>query len=96
MAITFELRDEQGGLIEDGGVVEERELPAFDDLRYPNLRLIDPYGNTVFSAFQMEHAVLAELERFAKERPSPNVTRLVGLARRCSKTIHGYLWCLGD
>jgi hypothetical protein len=96
MAINVELREADGDPIQDGGSVEWRELPAFDDQRFPYLRLVDPYGDTVFSAYQCEHAVLAEVERFALERPSPNVDRLVGLVRRCSADVHTYVWFIGD
>jgi hypothetical protein len=96
VAIDIELREEDGTPIETGGIVEWRELPAFDDRRYPYLRLVDPDGDTVFSAYQCEHAVLAEIEQFVRERPSPNIERLAGLVRRCSADVHTYLWFIGD
>src|SRR6266536_4166618 len=70
MAINFKLGNEQGGTIEHGDIVESDELPDFEDERYPYLRLIDPYGATMFSYYQMA-GVLPELERWAAEHPSP-------------------------
>ena len=82
-------------MIEDGGVIESHELPDIDDSRYPYLRLIDPYGDTVFSRYQMV-SVLPELERWATERPSANVDAAVQLARKCRDEVHTYLWFIGD
>ena len=96
MPIDVQHRDELGGTIADGDFVEHRELPAFDDQRYPYLRLIDPYENTIFSSYQMKWAVLPELERFAVESPSPQVERVLQLARRCGSEVHTYLWFIGD
>lgn len=96
MPITIELRDEQGGLVQEGGIVESRELPDFDDARYPYLQLVDPYGNTIFNRSQCSFAVVAEIERFALERPSPNLERLLALAERCRQSVHTYLWLIGD
>lgn len=96
MAINVRLQDELGGIIADGGIVELRELPAFDDQRYPYLRLIDPYENTIFSSYQVQWAVLHELERFAVESPSPHLDRVLQLARDCGSEVHTYLWFIGD
>jgi hypothetical protein len=94
MAINMQLRTEHfGELIEDGGIIESRDLPAYDDERFPYLRLVDPYGDTMFGRYQMV-AVIAELEVLFLEKPSPVVDRLLVLARRCG--IHEYLWFLGD
>lgn len=93
MGIKFELRDEQGGLVEAGGVIEWAQLPDYRDPRYPYLRLIDAYGDTMFGRVQMV-AVLPELERWAAERPSREVLMLLDLARKCG--IHQCLWFIGD
>ena len=94
MGIRFELRDEQGGLVEPGGVLEWVQLPEYPrDPRYPFLGLIDAYGDTMFGRVQMV-AVLPELERWAAERPSREVVMLLELARKLG--IHQYLWFIGD
>jgi hypothetical protein len=60
---------------------------------YPFLGLIDPYGDTMFGRYQMI-AVLAELERWAVERPSREALMLLDLARQCGN--REYLWFIGD
>jgi hypothetical protein len=40
-----------------------RLLPIFDDQSFPLLRLIDPYGDTLFSSNQM-HGFIPEWDRF--------------------------------
>ena len=94
MAINFKLGNEQGGTIEHGDIVESDELPDFEDERYPYLRLIDPYGATMFSYYQMA-GVLPELERWAAEHPTPHLDRLLELARRCN-SADKFLWLIGD
>ena len=93
MGINFELRDEQGDVVEPGGILEVAQLPAYRDARYPYLGLIDPYGDTMFGRYQMV-AVLPELERWSAERPSREASLVVDLARKC--TVHLYLWFIGD
>jgi hypothetical protein len=100
LGINIELRYqsgfEGGALIEDLGVVDGDELPYFDDLRYPYLRLIDPYSDTVLSQYQITHAVLDELERFAADETSPGISRLLEAARRCAGNVRTALWLIGD
>ena len=95
MIHLIQLRSENGNVIEEGGVLESSELPDFLDDRYPYLRLVDPYGDTIFSRFQME-SVLPELERWAAERPSANIDSVLQLARKCRDEVHTYLWLIGD
>ena len=95
MGINVALRSEQQGLIEDAGILEWRELPDFEDNRYPLLRLVDPNGDTMFSSYQMV-AVVPELERLAIEKPSPSIDRVLAVARRCASSVHTYLWFIGD
>ena len=97
MPITIELRNEDCVTIERPADVflTAGNLPDFDDARYPYLRLIDPYGDTVFSRHQMI-VVLPELERLAIERPSAEVESVLVLARRCATSVHTYLAFLGD
>jgi len=56
--------------------------------------LIDPYGATMFSYYQMA-GVLPELERWAAEHPTPHLDRLLELARRCNSADKS-LWFIGD
>jgi hypothetical protein len=97
MAINFELRYESGELVDDDlGTVEAHDLPGIEDQRFPYLRLVDPYGTTVFSQWQVEHAVLEEVERYAVEHPTPGIDLLLAMARRCAKEPRTSLWLLGD
>jgi hypothetical protein len=97
MGINIELRYESGALVDDDlAIVEARDLPQFDDGRFPHLRLIDPYGATVFSQYQIEHGVLGELQRYASERPSPGIDLLLRVARRCASQHRTALWLIGD
>src|SRR4051812_7661601 len=97
MFLTIQLRDESGGRLDDSLlVIEERDLPSFDDLRFPYLRLFDPYGNTVLSEYQLQDAVLAELEAFASERPSAGIELLLATARTCLQQHRVALWLFGD
>jgi hypothetical protein len=76
--------------------VEFSDLPAFDDLDYPTLRVIDPYGHTFLSEYQVHHAVLPELERFSAKRPSAGLTALIQLAEGLESQGHRYLLFDGD
>jgi hypothetical protein len=70
-------------------------LPTYDDLSFPYLRLVDPYGDTVFSRYQMV-AVIPELEKLAASTSSSHVGTVLEMARRCEATIHSYLVFVGD
>lgn len=99
MGINIELRDESGEAVDDDrsiAIVEARDLPGFDDQGFRYLRLIDPYGDTMFSQYQVEHAVLDELQRYASERPSPGIEILLVIARRCAREPRVALWLIGD
>jgi hypothetical protein len=95
MGINFELQHEDGELIEVGDILLGDDLPRADDLSYPYLRLIDPYGDTTFGAVQML-AVLPELDRWSKVRPSKAVLKLLELAQKCASRAHAYLKLIGD
>jgi hypothetical protein len=77
-------------------VVEFDDLPEFDDTDYPCLRVIDPYGHTFTSEYEVQHAMLPELERYSAVRPSPGLTSLIELARRTQLHGHRYLLFNGD
>jgi hypothetical protein len=93
MVLRFDLVDEDGYVVEPGGMIEETQLPEYPDSRYPYLGLIDPYGDTTFGLFQMV-AILPELEQWQAARPSPEAALLMALARKCKP--HQYLKLVGD
>ena len=76
-----------------------RLLPTFDDLSYPLLRLIDPYGDTLFSSNQM-HGFLPEWDRLIasisenEDRKFLQSIRAVG--ETCKKNPHTCLRFRGD
>jgi hypothetical protein len=96
MPINVELRHEDCELdvVLDGVLLTEVQLPAYDDARFPYLRLIDPYGDTVFGSYQMV-AVIPELEALLAERPSAEIAAVLSAARQCvGRRL--YLWFIGD
>jgi hypothetical protein len=105
MAISVQLRDESGWPLRDDrgilipamteGFEFARALPEYDDLSFPYLRLVDPYGDTVFSRYQMV-VVIPELKRLAESSSSRQVDRVLEMARLCQATIHSYLVFIGD
>jgi len=97
MPINVELRNENGNAIYvlEGVYLTSAHVPDFNDTRYPYLRLIDPYGDTIFSRYQMV-AVLPELEALVRERHLPELQAVLELAQRCASEVHTYLAFLGD
>ena len=99
MGINIELRYGSGERLDDDpefAIVEARDLPQLDDQTFPHLRLVDPYGDTVFSQYQIEHGLLEELERYASKHPSAGIDVLIAQARRCASKPRTSLWLLGD
>jgi hypothetical protein len=74
--------------------VPEVDLPV-DDAAYPTMRLIDPYGETMFSSYQCD-AMLPDFERLATDRPGPDTQAAVDLVRRCARENDTALWFIGD
>jgi hypothetical protein len=76
-----------------------RLLPLFEDVSFPMLRFIDPYGNTIFSTNQM-HGFLPEWDRLSQrvtgEEDSQFVSRVRQMAERCKKNPHTFLRFVGD
>lgn len=97
MPINVELRNENCKPIQalEGVYLTSMHVPDYNDSRYPYLRLIDPYGETIFSRYQMV-AVLPELETLLVERRLPEIEAVLALARRCAGEVHTYLAFLGD
>ena len=70
------------------------ELPV-DDEAYPRLRMIDPYDETMFSAFQC-NALIADFERLATDQPGPDRAEALKLVRRCAASSDMAIWFIGD
>lgn len=69
-------------------------LPDFDDARYPLLRLIDPYGDTIFNSYQMT-GLIPELAARLEETNHQVLAEVIALAERC-RTRRSYFVFLGD
>jgi hypothetical protein len=97
MPINVELRNEHCNAIAalEGVYLTSAHLPTYDDSSYPYLRLIDPYGDTIFSRYQMVVG-LPELEALQRQRHSPELEAVISLARRCANEVHTYLAFIGD
>ena len=76
-----------------------RWLPPFDDASYPLLRLIDPYGNTLFSSNQL-HRFLPEWDRLNQNVTDDGARKLFkrvrNIAEPCKKKPHTFLRFVGD
>ena len=72
----------------------EVDLPV-DDEAFPTLRLIDPYGETMFSSYQCR-ALVSDFERLATARPGPGPRAALELVRRCAGSPDTSLWFIGD
>ena len=96
--IGVELRDSPWGQdlarLEPPGADASPVLPDFENLDFPLLRLIDPYGTTYFNSYQMS-GVLNELHRF-QTPAGPVRSQLIELAETCRRTNHSYLTFLED
>ena len=98
VALTIELRDNLGGVLDrkwEHASALAAAMPSFDSNDYPILRLVDPYGDTVFSSYQMA-AVIPELERLASSRDGPGIAEVLQIALRCRNDPHTFLVFIGD
>jgi hypothetical protein len=97
--IALELRKSPaGGLLralDPAGANVAQFLPDFDDLNYPFLRLVDPYGDRYFSSFQMA-GLLPELARLREISRDPLLVEVETLAQECRSTPHSFLVFVGD
>ena len=86
------------GMVSKTYGVLDRMLPIGDP-RFPMLRYIDPYGNTIFNGQQM-YPLLEELDRLAEEFSSVEETDLLAhvreLAVHCRDHPHEFLRFIGD
>ena len=93
------IQDEKGNPV--GGAVDFSEglFPYHDDERFPYLRFVDPYGDTVFNRLQMP-AVLEEMHLLRKARTEEEdrivIDKLIELACLCQQEPHLYLKFIGD
>jgi len=70
-------------------------LPDFDDHRYPLLRLVDPYGNTIFSSYQMV-GLIEELQSRLAETGNSSLAEAIVAAERCKTKWGTWLVFIGD
>ena len=73
-----------------------RTLAEADDPEFPYLSLVDPYGDTVFSGYQLRNAVLSEIETLAARKPSGSMRVLLEMAKEAASDVHTYLVFVGD
>ncbi len=96
--ITVELNAALGedpiGTLRPQGADVGFALPDFEDARYPMLRLIDPYGDTVFNSYQMT-GLIPELAARLEETNHQVLAQVIELAERC-RMRRSYLVFLGD
>jgi hypothetical protein len=104
--IRVELRTERGEIVRDlsdpsGGTFDaagdfDRLLARSDRL----LRYVDPYGNTMFNAFQAADLIGEVDEIMTRSDLKPierrGLTRLKVMAERCRDGVHLYVWFIGD
>jgi hypothetical protein len=70
-------------------------MPAISDMDFPLLRLVDPYGETIFSRHQML-GVIPELDRLALKDTAGVLVKVREFASRCRETPHAFLVLIGD
>lgn len=102
MSLLVELRTEKGEVLGRAGEIDgaiPAYLPDFENDRFPTIRFIDRYGDTVFNSLQM-NAVLPELrqlrERARSDGEKKVVDGIIELAEECAKGAHRYLVFVGD
>jgi hypothetical protein len=102
MGLAIRLIDASGrtlGEILDSERKLEGALPSENDERFPLLRFVDSYGDTVFNRLQAGH-VRQEVERLQQVTGDPAVKQLMEellqLANECAAAPHRYLKFLGD
>jgi hypothetical protein len=97
--IRVALQDETGQSIAEGVDLPQDCLPPIEDRRFPFLRYIDPYGDTIFNRLQMDPILdeLRLLKAITQDRGKASLLeRTEGLAKRCQSETHLYLAFIGD
>ena len=69
-------------------------MPGFDNLEFPALRLVDPYGQTIFNGYQMA-GLIPELQRLHEQTHDPILAQVIELAEQARRS-GGYLVFMGD
>jgi hypothetical protein len=102
MGIDVRVESESGELIEellDLDELVESLLPDFDDETSVCLRLIDPYGDTVFNQGQLP-VFIRDLSLAIQNANNPDAKefgeKLLSLAERANGQVHTYLKFIGD
>jgi hypothetical protein len=102
MGINIRIVSESGkelGCLLDPKNLTKRLLPDVSDNRFHCLRFIDPYGDTVFTRYQLP-VLITEIEIMLKrvddEKVRVHGTAIVELACRALNDIHQYLKFIGD
>jgi hypothetical protein len=97
MGIAIVLRQENGTTVEHAQATIEIPAMARIAEQVPMLRWLDPYGNLILNAPQrvqlMEELEYAVSEHDEDRAVFDELRRLCELARR---TVHHYLWFIGD
>lgn len=97
--ITTELRDapewESTETVRHRGPDVGGAMPDFNDRRYPLLRLVDPYGDTLFSSYQMAGLIPELIQRHA-ETHNVALEEVMRLAEKCRDRRRSYLVFIGD
>jgi len=100
MFVKLETEDgvSKGEVLDPEGLID-RYLPSLGDLAFPLLRLVDPYGDTVFNQLQVQ-VLLAEWDRIIEAAASLPDRQLLlqvrALALQCENEPHTYLRFMGD
>ena len=96
--ITVELRrsleDDVIETLEPSNANVGGAIPALDDSRYPLLRLVDPYGDTAFSSYQMIGLIPELIQRY-EETHDAVLADVIRLAE-CCRARRSYLVFIGD
>ncbi len=102
MPLVIELRSRNGETLRRTGESPPRvvfPVPPIDDESYPLLRLVDLYGDTFFSSYQMR-GIRPEMRRLKEIASSERQRRLLeevdGFAALCEASPHSFLVFVGD
>lgn len=102
MPLVIELRSRDGETLRRTGESPPQVVfpaPPIDDESFPLLRLIDPYGDTFFSSYQMRglRPEVRRLKEVAESRRQRGLLEEVDeLAALCEASPHSFLVFVGD
>jgi len=102
MPLIIELRSRSGETLRRTGESPPHAVfpaPSLDDASFPLLRLVDPYGDTLFSSYQMR-GIRPEIRVLRERATSDRQRKLLGevdeLAALCEASPHTFLVFVGD